>query len=433
MKLTTSLGAVTVLFLAWVAGCGDDSSGTNPGGTGAAADGGEPSAAGAPSTSGSNTAGSSSGGAENVAGEASGGAAGSGSVTPCVLAADWEVVDDYAYPGATRTNAVGVAADSAGNVLVVGLALGTGMPRGLARHSTDAGQTWTDLNWIYGLPNDAAVDEAGNLFVTTGEVLKSDDQGESFQSVHDIPTVPASLNDPCSTGYVATAPGGVVVAGASCDSSGWVVSKSEDAGETWGTAFSFQLSPGKPARMQDVGVDDNGVAYATGYAIDANDEMHWVTVREGAAAGIVSDDFQLMDGATAETLGNGFATHGTPMVTGFATDGNAVHGIVRRMTSPDNWETIDTFDTRGSDVEAAGDHFIVHGTIEDGDGIRVVTRRTDDAGGTWDPIGEYSYVAGHDSRAGKLGADPAGSFYSLVGGQDQGDIPRWIVRKLACE
>src|SRR5690349_21153848 len=124
MKLTTSLGLVTVLFLAWVAGCGDDSSGTSPGGTGGTADGGEPAAGGSPSTAG--TAGTTSAGAQNVAGDtSSAGAGGAGTETPCALADDWEVVDDYVYPGATRTNAVGVAADSAGNVLVVGLALGT--------------------------------------------------------------------------------------------------------------------------------------------------------------------------------------------------------------------------------------------------------------------------------------------------------------------
>jgi len=432
MKLTTSLGAATVLFLAWVAGCGDDSSGTNPGGTAGTSDGGEPAAGGASSSVGGDTAGSNTAGS-SMAGESTGGVGGSGALTPCELAANWETVDDYAYPGATRTNAVAMTADADGTLYVFGLALGTGAPRGLARRSTDGGASWTDLTWTEGIPNDAASDAAGNIFVTAGDVFKSDDQGASFESVHHIPTVAASQIDPCSTGFVAVGSGGVVVAGASCDSSGWVVSKSEDSGANWVTVFSFQLSPGKSARMQDVGVDAEGVAYATGYALDADDSMHWITVREGAATGVVSDDFQLMVGATQETLGNGFASGGIPMVTGFATDGNAVHGIVRRMTAPDTWETIDQFGTRGTDVEAIGDQFVVAGQIEDDDGVRVVTRRSDDAGATWDPIGEFTYVAGHDTRAGKLGTDPAGSFYSLVGGQDANDVPRWIVRKLACE
>ncbi len=426
MKLTITSITGAVLFFAWVSACESESSVGNPGNMAGAGEAGQP-AGGSSSTAGAETAGTPSAGSMSAAGETAGGAAGSA----CELAATWQIVDDYAYPAATRTNAVGVTADSAGNVYVFGLALGVVMPRGHARRSVDGGQTWTDMDWDEALlPNDAAADAAGNVFVTSGDVFRSTNQGESFESVHHIPVVASGQNDPCSTGFVAAA-GGVVVAGGSCDSTGWVVSKSEDGGDSWDTAFSFQLAPGKAARIQDVGVGSDGTAYATGSAVDANDTVHWLTVREGDPKGVVSDDFQLLDGSEAQ--GRGFASSGTPMVAGFAADAAGYHGLVRQMTGPDTWKTIDTFGTQGIDVEAVGEHLIATGQIEDADGIRVVTRRSDDAGASWDPLDEFRYAPTRDTLPGKLGSDPAGSFYSLNGGHDKNDVPHWVVRKLACE
>jgi hypothetical protein len=438
MKLTTSLGLVTVLFLAWVAGCGDDSSGTNPGGTGGAADGGEPAAEGGTG----DTSGSSSGGTNNLAGEATGGVGGAGVETPCVLATDWEVIDEYAYPGANATQPVSLVADPSGNLFVFGIGRGVGMPgmmmpRGALRRSSDGGQTWTDLTFDLGVPGDAAADDAGNIYVTLGGqdsvvIYKSENQGESFEMLHTFPRPAGGVNDPCNTGYIAAGTGGVLVAGASCDNADWTIVKSEDGGANWDTVVTFKYAVGKPARMQDVGVDEAGLGYAIGNAADAADAIHWIAVREGDPTGIVSDDFELVPNSQSQAMG--FVGRGTPMVAGQAIDENAVvHGIVRRMSGPDTWETIDQFSTRAGAVEAVGDTIIVSGEIEDTDGIRAVTRRSEDAGDTFSPIGEFTYVAGHDTRAGKLGSDPAGSFYSLNVGQDENDVPRWIVRKLACE
>jgi hypothetical protein len=55
--------------------------------------------------------------------------------------------------------------------------------------------------------------------------------------VLDIPTSADSDADPCNTGFVATGPADIVIADASCDSTGWVVAKSSDDGENWDTAF----------------------------------------------------------------------------------------------------------------------------------------------------------------------------------------------------
>jgi hypothetical protein len=443
MKLTTSLGAVTCLFLAWVVGCGDDSNGSSPGGVGGAADGGEPAAGGAPSTAGTSTGGSTSAGAQNVAGDASSaGAGGAGTETPCVLAADWEIVDEYVYPGANATFPVSLAADPSGNLFVFGIGRGVGMPgmmmpKGALRRSTDGGATWTDVPFNLGAPGDATADDAGNIYVTLGgqdsvAIYKSENQGDSFEMLHTFPRPAGAVNDPCNTGFIAAGAGGVLVAGASCDNADWTVVKSQDGGENWDTVVTFKYTPGKPARMQDVGMDQDGLAYAIGRGADAADAIHWLTVREGEPAGVVSDDFELVPNLHSEPVG--FVGSGTPMVAGVAADENTpVQGIVRRMTGPDTWETIDHFPGRAQDVEAVGDTIIITGEIEDETSVITVTRRSDDAGVTFAPIGEFSYIAGFDTRAGKLGSDPAGSFYSLNTGHDENDVPHWIVRKLACE
>jgi hypothetical protein len=432
MKAAVLLVGSALAFGLAASGCGDDSAvNAPPAKAPQGGEGGEPShsTAGEPTAAGATSA-----GAPNAAGENAGGAAGA-SAGPCVLGSEWELVDDFVHSEGLPTNVVGVAADSAGNVYAVGLGRATGKPVGVLRRSPDAGKTWVDLPWSVELPNDIATDGDGNVFVTAGTsdaaVLKSDDLGDSFENVFDIPTAPSSETDPCNTGFVATGPAGIVVAGASCDSTGWVVAKSEDGGKSWGLAFTFQLSPGKTARMHDVGVDAFGRAYAIGSAVDADDTVHWVTVRGGDQKGIVSDDFQLEAGLEAQALG--FSSHGAPLVVGFASDADGTHGIVRRQMSVDAWETIDQLDARATDIEAVGAQLVVSGEAEDGDLLSVTTRRSDDFGTTWEPLAAYELVKGKSSFSGQLAADPSGNVYASIAGRDAADVPHWIIRKLACQ
>jgi hypothetical protein len=381
-------------------------------------------------------AGSNEGGMASNAGDSAGGAAGAHH-GPCLLGSDWQIVDDYVHSEGLPTEVIGVTADAIGNVYAIGSAREGDMTIGALRRSTDAGQTWVDVEWLNALPTDVASSGAGALFVTagtsTGAVLKSTDQGETFDNVFDIPMVAGSEEDPCNIGFIATGPAKIVVAGASCDSAGWVVAKSKDDGQTWDTLFTFQLSPGKPARMQDVGVDAFGRAYAIGSASDADDAVHWITVREGENAGtaVVSDDFQLEPGLEAEA--RGFSSHGAPLVVGFASDANGTHGIVRRQTSVDAWETIARLDLRASDVAAVGAQFVVSGELEDDEIVSVSTRRSDDSGATWRPLDVYGYVESRSSFSGQLATDASGNVYASIAGRDEDDVPHWLIRKLACQ
>lgn len=432
MRRCLALACTTLAFSLWASGCDDgvDAPPDNEArggeaGESTSARGGEP-----------GSAGSSGGGVPSSAGDSAGGAGGA-PVGPCMLGSDWKVVDDYVHGDGQPSDVLGVAADSTGNVYAVGLGRSMGMPVGALRRSSDAGETWVDVAWSGALPNDIATDGAGNVFVTAGTstaaVLKSTDQGDTFDDVLDIPTVAGSENDPCNVGFVATGPAGIVVAGASCDSTGWVVAKSQDAGENWDTLFTFQLSPGKTSRLHDVGVDAFGRGYAIGSAVGADDTVHWVTVRESESQGegVVSDDFQLAVGLEAQA--RGFSSRGAPLVVGFASDEEGTHGIVRRQVSVDAWETIARVDLRATDVEAVGAQLVVSGEVEDGEIVGVSTRRSDDSGATWEPLAVYDYVEGQSSFSGQLAADASGNVYASIGGRDGDGVARWIVRKLACQ
>jgi hypothetical protein len=120
-------------------------------------------------------------------------------------------------------------------------------------------------------------------------------------------------------------------------------------------------------------------------------------------------------------------------VVGYATDADGTHGIVRRQTSVDAWETIEQFDARATDIEAVGAELVVSGEAEDGELSSVTTRRSGDSGLTWQPLDGFELVEDKSSFSGQLAADPSGNVYATIAGRDEDDVPHWIIRKLACQ
>lgn len=404
-------------------GCGSDSESDGSGGTSAGGTGGGGGGSGG-------TAGSSTGGVSGGGGSAGGGTGGAG---PCTLGTSWQVVDDYTFAAPEPTFVVGIAADSAGNVIAIGLGK-QGTMKGLVRKTEDGGASWQNATWTSGLPNDAAADAAGNVYViagdTAGRVLrKSSNAGDSWTDIDTIPPNSSGPTEPCNTGFVAVGANGVIVDGASCDLSGWIVRKSSD-GVTFQDAFGFQPLAGKIARMQDVGVGPGGEAFATGSSQDATDATHWTTLTEGAATASVSDDFQLAAGQSA----NGRKFSGTTQLTvaGFASDGATTQGFLRRLEGT-TWTTIDTFPTRIQDAVQVENQIVVTGEIEENGINRVVTRISNDGGTSFAPLDEYEYVAGKQTHPSALTRDPQGNVYASIGAQDADDVNHWIVRKLSCQ
>jgi hypothetical protein len=281
------------------------------------------------------------------------------------------------------------------------------------------------------MPNDAAADDAGNIYVTAGDngpvLRKSSDRGMTWVDIDRIPPS-SSATDPCKTGFVAAGVRDIIVFGASCDSTGWVVRRSSDAGRSFQPAFTFQLAAGKAARLQDVAVME-GDAYAIGNAAAANDAMYWTVVR---GSGTVSDQFALAMNQLAN--GRGFGGKSRLLATGFASDGQTTFGVVRRKApAPGGWTTIDRFPTRAIDAEQVGEQIIVVGTVDQNGVERVVTRRSDDGGATFKPVDDYAYAMGMASFSSAVTSDPRGNVYAAIVGRDTGGANHWVVRKLACE
>ncbi len=472
MRISLACGVVGLVIVGCVGGCGSDgeSSAGSPGGAAGASGGSGGSGGSAGSASGSSGSGGSagsggaagssgaagSGGASGSAGSegsadggGSGGTAGSGGSAgtstdggagtsgtggtggqaPCHLASKWTVVDDYVRSPGEPSNVSGIAADSNGAVYAVGLAK-QGTFAGFVRKSVDGGKNWTFANWTTGGPNDIAADDAGNVYVIAGyngRVLrKSSNGGQSWDDVDTIP-MNGGPSDPCNTGFVATGGQGVVVIGASCDSTGWVVRRSANSGMTWQPAFTFQLASGKASRLNDVAVID-GDAYGIGTGIDASDASHWVVVRGNGA---IADQFALTSGQPAS--GYGFGGKAVAFSAGFATEGGTGTGVVRRRAAGGTWSTVDRFGSRANDVVVVENQVIAVGSTDSASGESVTTRRSDDGGTTWGPLDTYKYTGGTGSSSGQLTADPRGNVYAAISARDSAGANHWVVRKLACE
>jgi hypothetical protein len=340
------------------------------------------------------------------------------------------VVDDYVRSAGEPSNISSITADSNGNVYAVGLAR-QGTFGGIVRKSSDGGRTWTLASWGTGIPNDAAADDAGNVYVIAGDngrvLRKSSDGGMTWVDLDRIPLT-SSGTDPCNTGFVATGMRDIIVIGASCDSTGWIIRRSVDAGRTFQPAFTFQLAAGKTARLQDVAVME-GDAYAIGTAVDSADATHWIVAR---GAGAISDQYALAAGQIAN--GRGFGGKARLLATGSASDGQTTFGVVRRKEpAPGGWTTIDRFPTRALDVEQVGEQIIVAGTVDQAGVERVLTRRSDDGGATFRALDDYAYAAGRFSGSGALTSDPRGNVYAAIVAADASGVNHWVVRKLACE
>lgn len=385
-------------------------------------------------TTSSATGGAAGNGGSGAQGGASSG--GAGGAPPCVLASSWQVVDDYTHSPTENSNPAGIAVSSSGAVFVTGLVRVISPVTGLIRNSDDGGATWTSTLQGTFFPNDATADDAGNVYVIGGlagdrVVKKSADGGATWPTVDQAP-IGMSMSA-CSTGYVAAGPAGAVYTGGSCDDLGWTVRRSLDSGVNWEEVLTgFEYPPATQTRMEDVGVDTSGQAFAAGYGRDAGGVLHWLVLR-GAAQGsfTTSDDYQLTAGedAFARRLGG----RARMFAAGSASDGNTTHGVLREAGSA-GWSTIDQFPGDGAAVYDGGQQMVLVGSVVDLGGVtRVVTRKSGDGGVTWMALDEYTYVMGRNTFSGQIAADPQGNVYAAVAAKDANDITHWIVRKLACE
>lgn len=152
----------------------------------------------------------------------------------------WSVVDNFALPGYTYNSpgghvgylglntSSGFAADSSGNIFVVGYVYGStnGQPsQWLVRRSTDAGHTWTNVASFSGVPVGivSVRTPSGSYLFTAGNgptgspttwiVHGSSDGGSTWFTVENEVVSPVSTNAALMTGFGADASGNLYTAG----------------------------------------------------------------------------------------------------------------------------------------------------------------------------------------------------------------------------
>lgn len=292
---------------------------------------------------------------------------------------------------------------------------------------------------------DVAVADDGRIYVLGGAtpvgtethriVRRSDDDGASWETVDDFVYAPGHAS---YTSGLGIAPDGSIWStgqSGSATMSHWIVRKSDDGGDSWDTVDDFQLVPGQTSLPSGIAFAPDGAPFVSGRAFVSADEMHWV-VRSTAAAGTwtVVDDFVPDDGAGA---GGPYASDRL-WVTGASTVDGVQHWVIRRAETIDAWTTIDDYTEPGTGLSAGsvldlGDgRVLATGTrTAVGDPARTITRRSLDDGETWETIDAYEWGAAIYS--GGLRLAPDGSVWQSSLAVDETNRKHWHVRRIRCE
>src|SRR5262245_15570310 len=222
------------------------------------------------------------------------------------------------YPGLLKTFYSALAADSAGNLYVSGVAQDDGSTNGLGgpahwfvQRSTDGGATW-DLvddfvpggDWWWRENTSLVVDAAGNVFfgMAANNGISSENTywtirrgigGATFTTVDSL----AYPNDDGPQEIYVHPTAGVFAVGydhvttvttvnkkrITSSSSAWIVRRSLDGGTTWQTVNTYQLTSGRYASAAGISADASGNLYVVGSST-AGSYRHWI-VRKSADGG----------------------------------------------------------------------------------------------------------------------------------------------------
>jgi hypothetical protein len=296
--------------------------------------------------------------------------------------------------------------------------------------------------------SDVIVDSAGAVFVAgaaeTGRIVRrSTDNGVSWMTVDTIQG--GTGNDPCSAGAVARTTNDTLYFSASCDSTGVVIRRSTNGGDTWSDVDSFQYTTGAATRIPTLGVDATGQAYVGGTGGQPMDgSNHWL-IRRGTGMGTWTtvDDYQLAP-ANHANAANFFGSADAIYAAGSANDDAGIsHWIIRRASNddPTSFATVDDVGpSRNLEqlaahavFQASSGLFVAVGSSRVGDGPnRVVYRRSSD-GETWSAAGDYQFVTNADSTpSGRITEDATGNLYHMVRGVDADGFAHWVIRRLMC-
>ncbi len=352
----------------------------------------------------------------------------------------WSTVDDFQQTPGQDIMANAVAADEGGRVLVAGGGhlFESGGPPWTIRESTNGGSGWVTNNvYTYGgataiQASGLCIDRSMAAYAVAGAnaggsirwlVLQSADGG-SWQLIDDD----AGIARGCSMN-----PGDEQLI--SGDAGGrWIVRRR--AAGVWSTSDDFLYD--QKARSWAIS-SAAGASYAVGNGDDSNGR-HWLVRRssDGGATWSTVDVYQLVAGEIAEARAV-FAAAGGVYVSGMASDGVALHWIVRGSRDGMTWSTLDNYqlDPAGAAIADAviadGDgRLYAAGGVFEGPSTYWIIRTSADGGLTWNTSDTYRLVPDHNAGVSGLAVDAWGQVFAVGTARDAADSGHWIVRRLGC-
>lgn len=314
----------------------------------------------------------------------------------------WTVIDDYVY-AASSSSASAMTIDSLGNLYVAG----QGGTKWIIRKSTDSGATWNTMS----------------IFDYSGTGATSSPRSIKIDSSNNIYVLGYGFN----SSIIASS----------------LVSKSTDGGVTWTTVDIFQLFSG----YNSIGVSlvlESSYIYCLGYGYDSNGKSTWYTRRssDAGATWTTVDTFQLT--ANFNSVSNYIFVNSLSHI---YTLGNGVdassktHWIIRKSTDHGStWTTLEDYqmsapvalgknDARSMAADASGNLFVTgigHAAAADFD--HWLIKKSSDQGTTWSLVDDYSYYKKGGNNIFSLAYDTNNNIlYSA--GYEGANYSRWIVKK----
>lgn len=314
----------------------------------------------------------------------------------------WINIDDYIY-AASSSNPSAIAKDSLGNLYVAG----QGGTKWIIRKSTDSGASWNTMNVFdysgtgaTSSPRSIKVDASNNIYVL-GYVFNSS--------------------------FIASA----------------LVSKSTDGGTSWTTIDTFQLFSG----YNSIGVNlviDSSYIYYLGYGFDSNTKSTWYARRssDAGATWTTVDTFQLT--ANFNSVSNYMFVNSLSHIytLGNAADAtNKTHWIIRKSTDHGTtWTTIEDYlmsapvslgrnEARAMAADSSGNLFVTGiGQATNSDFDHWLIKKSSDQGSTWSLVDDYSYYKKGGNNISSLAYD-ANNNILYSAGYEGANYSRWIVKK----